>query len=315
MQVGGIALAIILFAVGRSAQAAPHILVDPEVAPEKRELLVQDLKQMESRPFAAGGSSWFARAFGGTGSAAVAGYLDLRVHYVLSETADIKSKLEIIPGLGLVNTAQNVGTSLWLMQVADPLTQRRLRVGDTLVPLDDPRMGVIQLGPAFTDDLSSVHRSATLVHEARHSDCTGGLLKEDLATVKKGKQPPHPACGHFHVVCPAGHDLAGFSACDNHAWGAYAVAGLYTAAIGESCAGCSEEDIQSGLAASVESFSRVLVLKNLLQGKLGAPDMSSTPQVVSAPVPAGNGHSDDGVHPWSGNNLSGWEPGPNGGTP
>jgi hypothetical protein len=120
------------------------------------------------------------------------------------------------------------------------------------------------------------YRQAILVHEARHSDCTGGISQTDLQTLRDAQNDDvtnalvaHMHCGHLHVKCPAGHEYAGLQACDNEAWGAYTVGEMYYRGVRED-PNISGENRALADAVIVDYKSRSLVPRD------GMADMSSS---------------------------------------
>jgi hypothetical protein len=164
------------------------------------------------------------------------------------------------------------------------------------IPIDSTRAGLMFIGPGYTDQLkvkdkegqirvkplSVLYRTAILVHEARHSDCTGGLTRADLAVLKQVFQGHRDMedynaidCGHLHVICPRGHDYGGHPACDSKPWGAYAVGAVF--AQGAAAAAASVKEQAELEADAVDSFSRLLIdLRAWKNGVYGLPDLSST---------------------------------------
>lgn len=224
----------------------------------------------------------FNQIFGGGDADAVVRYMNERVKYIYYDTSD---KISQETGVN----AYNVDVNWWRSIYNDYLTAKGIgsgtpatifsvKVNGKEVKLDGPRRGLMGIGMGYMDMRNNpMIRLGTLVHEARHSDCTAlppfedvkGFLYQDNYDVKT------PTCNHHHVNCPAGHDLEGKPACDNHAWGAYSVAMVFGETVYHDCAECSEEDKQSALAKAMDSKTRVLVLDSMLNGSLGSPNMNS----------------------------------------
>jgi hypothetical protein len=141
---------------------------------------------------------------------------------------------------------------------------------------------VIRLGEGYTKInflvplIPAFERIFTMVHEARHSDCTGGLPTSDVLRVRNNQQPLQRNCGHMHSVCPTGHPLAGYFACDDLPWGAYAVHGVFASTVASQCTNCSNKEKAVSRAAAAEAFSRIEYLDDMLGGQWGDPDMSSS---------------------------------------
>jgi hypothetical protein len=142
--------------------------------------------------------------------------------------------------------ALNISTLFWL-EAAVANTQVKLTVNDQVIPITSTRTGVMVLGEGYkatTSDtqgnsypLPPEYRQAILVHEGRHSDCTGGLPQRELEIMRAAtsatdfhQQIPLPHCGHTHVICPSG-TYKGIPACDVERFGAYTVGAVYLAAM------------------------------------------------------------------------------------
>jgi hypothetical protein len=265
--------------------------VDRKVTKRERNALIEDTWNLLQAKVEASPGSVYSHVFDGTGHDAVVRYLDERINYIVSKNTKLESRIvEVHNSLNanatakVYNVATNIGTALWLVSLTLPQeTKIAFRFGDRAVPLNQSRVGIIQLGEGYTKTsffgkpmLSSVHRQATLVHEARHSDCTGGITKADVEQIRLGKLPENRSCGHLHDICPAGHQYAGHAACDVLPWGAYAVEAVFALGIAKACTNCSELDKQLALTTAIDSFSRVAPLEDMVSGRLGPPNMSSS---------------------------------------
>jgi hypothetical protein len=260
---------------------------DSSLSASEKALLAQDINAMISREMNVKHGSLYDVVFGGIDSAAVIGYLDERINYVLSQDADTDDRLRIAERFlnrGPFMMALNLGAGLWLESELARPRQLGIDINGHVVPIESSRVGVIQLGKGYTNRrllglgarrFNTVQRTGTLVHEARHSDCTGGLDASDLARLREGKLPKNRACTHLHVICPEGHPYEGVPACDIHPWGAYAVEAVYFGALAEACTNCSQKDKMVARAAMFDSLSRVNRAKDMMEGKFGRPDMSS----------------------------------------
>jgi hypothetical protein len=100
------------------------------------------------------------------------------------------------------------------------------------IAVSTARVGLLQIGPALFQDfagdgqrsqnvLNDIVHTATLFHEARHSDGHGVSL------------------GFFHVRCPKGSDYAGLPACDLASNGPYQIGANMVKALADSCEKCS----------------------------------------------------------------------------
>ncbi|HAR41495.1 MAG TPA: hypothetical protein DCS07_02505 [Bdellovibrionales bacterium] len=260
--------------------------VDPGVGKSERALLVEDVSRISSIEIQSAPGTAFDLIFGGTNTNHVLTYLDERINYFIPEDGEIDSRLVIVrdslfpdnesSSKKVMTMATNVGTVLWMIKEASSPTEVAFRFGSRLIQLDSSRVGIIRLGEGYKEDFApSISRQSTLVHEARHSDCTGGLPRSTIEDLINGKLPEDPACGHLHAICPADHSFAGYAACDKEAWGAYAVEAIFTAVIAKTCTNCSETEKQIALISAADSLSRVLVLEDMLSGRLGPPNMTS----------------------------------------
>ncbi len=182
--------------------------------------------------------------------------------------------------------AINFGMQLWLQSVIDESPATVVFRGNTIT-VKSPRDGIIILGELYTDlferngswyEVPSGVRKEILTHEARHSDCTGGINSKNLDIARNSKSYsefranfPHLECGHLHSVCPSKHALAGIRACDEKPWGAYAVGWLYSEARSKEYS----EEWEVMTAVALDAKSRLIYnTQDLLSGKLGEPDMS-----------------------------------------
>lgn len=293
---------------------AVSMKLDPSLTGSERRLLKSDIQSMLTYRVSGGAADlkdpageamarlvdrpgWYEKVFGGASGLQALRFMDERVNYVVSSRVNDKFRLfvdqahreEESDSSGLQIVAANFGMSFWFeSQVREiPLGYQ---VGDLRVRLDSPRVGLIKIYPGYTQTISadgtpitSVFRTSTLVHEARHSDCSGGLKRSTLASARATGMIPEEglSCGHFHITCPPGSLYAGAAgACDGKAWGAYAIGGIYAAQIANQCTNCSELERQQALLDAADEFSRVTVLKEMVLGIAGEPDLSSNAQVV-----------------------------------
>ncbi len=270
----------------RDAQV-PGIHLDPDLMSAEAQMVGEDTRLIESLELDGTKVKFFRNIFGGNDSAAVESYLKERVHWIVSSKKDLdQSVVSLSNALGASDAhpqvvATNIGAAIWFSALLSGEPAAAIQIGSDLVEVHSTRAGVIQLGEAYSSQLSDpLLRISTLVHEARHSDCTGGVSKQDLALLKAGKDPIRKDCGHLHADCPPGHPYAGFPACDDHAWGAYAVEADYMATVAKYCQNCSDKDKKVATIVFADAASRVLDLEGLLSGNAGAPDMTSSDAVL-----------------------------------
>lgn len=252
---------------------------DSEVTTTERDEFNQDVSRLGTLPIEGSRIKKFSQVFNGTQSPAVKEFVDTRINYVLSSTTDIESRISVSGPLSLFNAetvATNIGMALWYQaKVLEP-ANLEFEINNTSLPVDSGRVGIIQIGNIFPR-LSTIEQISTIVHEARHSDCTGGILRSDIERLRNGQVPENKKCGHVHVICPPGHPLEGEFACDSHPWGAYAVGFLYAGTIALACDGCSEAEKTVAEAVSIDSSTRLLYdVNDLLDGRLGEPDMTNS---------------------------------------
>ena len=145
-------------------------------------------------------------------------------------TADIASPLAATSNAKL--GGQNIGTEYWFISIINR-TPFSLFVNGQTLPVVSSRLGLMKLGEAYATSLRNSHgqsvnlpiayRQGILVHEARHSDCTGGVTEADLDIARTAQSMeeftttfPKMECGHFHTICPSDmEDVGGLAACDD----------------------------------------------------------------------------------------------------
>jgi hypothetical protein len=125
------------------------------------------------------------------------------------------------------------------------------------------------------------YRQSGLVHEARHSDCVGGITQDDIRIAREVasysdflERMTSKKCLYLHALCRSG-DYKGFPACDSLRWGAYGVQALFLeAALKEVPEGTEKWQLLS--AAFIDTTSRLFFNYNLdmIEG-LEDPDLVS----------------------------------------
>ncbi|MDR3607692.1 MAG: hypothetical protein P4M08_09960 [Oligoflexia bacterium] len=267
------------------------VKLSPDLTLSEKALVVDDLYQALQYEISADPGSYFDKVFHGVDTNAVAQYLNERLGYIIPSRVNIEDQLFEASniqdtshgGHGQVYTvALNMGVNLWFAALASAPRQLYFEFGDSYILIDSSRVGIVQLGDGYTAQdhggyvFPSLVRVSTLVHEARHSDCTGGMHQSTLDLLMRAKTPDRLGCGHLHVKCPEGHDYAGYYACDNEAWGAYSVEAVYVSAFIKNCSSCSAADSRIARMIEADALNRVLPLNDMLRGKSGDPDMSSS---------------------------------------
>lgn len=194
-----------------------------------------------------------------------------RVNVVVEESFSFEENL-IVPGASKrllaatqgegVTVMSNVGAAIYnlgkqykiVLSLRVPTTE-----SEEIIKVDSPRAGILQVGEGMfmrsaqhskepTHYAGSLARTATLLHEGRHSDGHG----ENLA--------------FSHNKCPRGHALEGAYGCDYNGNGPYAIGGIYTWELANKCPleKCSERDKLLFKAQAMDSFSRIMMLNGKL---------------------------------------------------
>ncbi len=233
----------------------------------------------------------FLDMFGGPSSKSVLNFIDERVNIVVpfgfepelsalvSEETEANYKLAAVTGKDekKATVAENLGVAYWLGSVVENIPSLRMKIGNTFLKVNSPRIGLVKLGEHYSEFEQFV-RMSTWVHEARHSDCTGGLSDSQIKKIRETKEikdTQNWTCGHLHSICPKGHDYEGLAACDNSDWGAYAVGAVFGDAVAADCLNCTLEQKKIAQIYALDSWSRVLNAEQLKSGQLGKPNMTS----------------------------------------
>jgi hypothetical protein len=201
----------------------------------------------------------FIDMFGGTSSVEVRKYFHSRLNYFLYPSL---SGYEVSPSTfkyqgwtkparpskgGPSTIAFNLGSMFWLQSLVDG-TPVSIADQGTVIHFDSHQSNVVQLSAQYTDvhyfedgtyvRIPAAFRLGVLAHEARHSDCTGGVTEEDLENMRSAvsyedflQRSPRFECAHFHSVCvidPGGPEIP---ACDEHSWGSYMFSWVYAEAM------------------------------------------------------------------------------------
>lgn len=290
---------------GTPPPIAAIVEFDSEMTASEKQAVESALNALRSFSLDESATRWFPEIFGGNGPSNVLGYLDQRMNYILSTLTDPFDRLRIIlPGAGESagaapiplsiqpgTLAINIGSVFW------PYYKKKLepsivqfQFNDRLLDIPSTRVGIIQIGREFL--LTNViNRIATLVHEARHSDCTGGLLAPDLERIRNNEEKLDPTCGHSHVRCTRGdYALDPRPLCDAEPWGSFGVHAIFARAISEGCISCNESEKQVARQIFFDTILRLnFDFNDMVEGRLGPPDMSSSDKVVGtvpSPPPA-----------------------------
>jgi hypothetical protein len=275
--------------IAHQADVASQLSVrmDPSLSYDERALVIGDLYQLLQYQISADPSSYFAAAFGSTGTDGVVHYLNDRISTVIDQDVQLNSRLsaatnDTSSAPKAYTVALNVGAVLWFTALTVEPETLYFNSGDTQIPVTSSRVGIVQLGAGYTAQQNGQEifpplvRLTTFVHEARHSDCTGGLDQASLASIEQGEQPVQHSCGHLHIQCPASvTNYAGLYACDAEAWGAYSIQAIYAATLINNCTNCSNSERVLAQAIAADALMRVIPAQQMLNGDMGPPDMSS----------------------------------------
>jgi len=218
-----------------------------------------------------------ALVFGGAQGFHLGEFLDKRIDYLISPVrGKAADAVEFKTGAGKTTgqiVAHNLGTALWISGMKQGVQSLIVEIDDRAVPITGPEVGIVRLGQAFfgmrghwlaqVPETHRIQRLGTLMHEARHSDCS----------VRPAGAVIPATCGYSHSVCPKGHYLAGIPACDVVPWGPYFVQGVFGATVSLACSNCSKHERRLAKAISLDALSRMDIglLNGMLQGKHGLP--------------------------------------------
>lgn len=156
---------------------------------------------------------------------------------------------------GAVIIMSNLGAELYLTGKNENIL-KGLRLNREEVYVPSPRTGIVQVGEGLflerllvnkeqNSEANKIKRLGTIFHEARHSDGNAEHV------------------GFIHNVCPTGHALSGFYACESSRNGSYSLEAHALKMLLTNCHTCSIED-QTKLSASItDSLSRVVVRSHL----------------------------------------------------
>lgn len=270
------------------SETASTVTLDSELDSEESQAVSSGINSMSEFVIRGEEIRGFQEVFQGNSSSSVSSYFNERVNYAISASTELIDRTfvngkEVRPPSDppqVVTLALNWSKPLWLLTRLSPTDKVQVKINEEFVDISSTRIGLIQLGPDFPE-INELLQVTTLVHEARHSDCTGGLPASDLERVRNGLRPENNLCGHAHVACPPGHELEGEPGCDSHPWGAYTVNAIYTASLALACSSCTE--VQKAVAdiITIDSINRLLFdFQALLNGDLGPADMSSSDQII-----------------------------------
>jgi hypothetical protein len=227
---------------------------DPDVNNPQKKLLTNDLQELSSYDNSGAvaldqqANGIFTQVFGGTSGADLTSYLNTRIHYYVDKDEDITVSPSDYSVKGwtedqnATENAENISIEYWILGLINNVTVS-FEFQDQTVNVTSARTGIVILDDGYSDkvqfngaevDAPSFYRQSILLHEARHSDCTGGLSEGQLNSISRDESSTEFSahgdaghCGHLHVVCPDGSDYAGLFACDNETYGAYGVQDIF----------------------------------------------------------------------------------------
>lgn len=190
----------------------------------------------------------------------------------------------------------NISTVYWLLALVNGAEVTFVDQDRHFIPVESSRTGVIGLGPAYVEaernrkgesfQIPVSIRHSILLHEARHSDCTGGIDEDQLEKLRSAKSAAEVeesimACGHRHTKCKSG-EFEGLPACDGEYFGAYSVSAIFLLAECYAMKKNSTDRIEfeNMKMQVIDQFSRLDLVQDaeaFLSGKLNVvPDMTSS---------------------------------------
>ncbi|HEX4923434.1 MAG TPA: hypothetical protein VFV50_05090 [Bdellovibrionales bacterium] len=261
-----VALGLILNACGGGGGSS-----DPYPEPDKRQLEADDLQVLnatdtyELRSYDQRNNGIITKVFGGTTGADLVRFYRERITYAVTEdelnrsdlrmsrftytnwAKDGNSSSAFFAPAALTVGAANIGTMVWYLSLLErePVT---VRVANYTVNVTSSRVGLMMFGEGYRKYVEGADepgleypaelRNMILIHEARHSDCTGGVRQSDLEVMRRAKNSKdfeksytRWTCGHLHRTCPEYHEYEGKRVCDRGEWGAYAIGAIYARAV------------------------------------------------------------------------------------
>lgn len=202
----------------------------------------------------------FTKIFGGATGADVQNYFHARIKYlVTADDQDVSvSPSNILDPQGWNSDpsqsqrlssdhaqigAANIGGEIFLSGRFQGETPE-LSIDGQSFAMTTPRQGIMIFGPGYQAqvqvkgkmiDIPAIYRQAILIHEARHSDCTGGVPQAAIDLAKASFSPQDfsksfnklTRCTHLHEYCPSGSQYEGLAACDSESFGAYGVQSIF----------------------------------------------------------------------------------------
>ena len=242
-------------------------------------LVQKDLSEIASLKFEAEKLGRFAGVFGDPNAGGTFDYLKARMKIFVGQDAQgfrgkPNSETTFLESNSLLRednkkafmTAQNFGTLLWYNKLIfqEPVFVKGQKANYEVKSMRD---GVVMLLEGYLTTVKDtkgvrqrISSPSTLIHEARHSDCSVALSQDQIKSLRNSEDllKGDLRCGHLHVACPKGHILEGLNACDQDYWGAYSVSGFYSQMVETACTNCTEDEREQARMARIDSLSRVL---------------------------------------------------------
>jgi hypothetical protein len=302
-------------------QLGMNVKVDTRLDSDISKLLLKDFKNLKTRDLKSGDPEHqkeFAALFGGNDGQAVIQYLSKRLHGFIPNESDSEmmnrctfggelkymsflsdpSEGEKMKKAGGEVGAANLGSAFYYISAVNEVPVS-CKVGDSLIPIRSTRAGLMVFGPGYKEKetvlwpfkvkIPAPYRQSILVHEARHSDCPGGLPRSGIEVARHSldlsefdRKFENRQCGHLHKLCPDWHPFAGLAACDDVAYGSYYFGGVFAESVSD--VSKLHPDPDGGLieewslmkTIAVDAFGRLTYSRDDLQsGKLGELDLSS----------------------------------------
>lgn len=195
-------------------------------------------------------------------------WLQVRIHLIVGEGFNAQSQVtetqlpigelpQTISDQGVASSSlqvetlmQNLGAMLFLQGISQQ-SLYTLNTPEGSMPVNSPRVGVVQVGQGMFDGTNSIPgtpmtshansmlRLATIFHEARHADGNGAYA------------------AFPHAICPSG-DYAGQYACETNLNGPYSVQSVLLTDFANNCASCTANEQQGLLLMEADLASRLL---------------------------------------------------------
>lgn len=270
-----IILAAIAFSFAAHAAQA-EILFVKSVPQDQKKQIIQDMFYMANQPWAGDQKLLQLMGLSSNDGLTILNWVDNRVRYVVPESFELSDqsiyqvsdnyfptpsetptfeKPTNTPDTGgststVKTVMSNVGGAIYIIgKMRHSILG--VKIDDQQIPVTSTRIGILKVGSGLfaADQLLKVpndsvvgrqFRLSTLVHEARHSDGRG------------------TAAGFLHAICPEGHRLAGYAACDRSSNGPYSVEAQYVTMVNQNCKDCQPADKEMLNKLAADAYDRVI---------------------------------------------------------